>query len=397
LTARGDLKIEEPEKHHRPPEQAGRSPSRRRFWLRRAGVLMVVLLLWLTWSIGGALTAPGTDTTAARLAEWGRFHGLGWAVNGLEQMQYKANAPKVGGSVAGGIPRIAPTQPAASKPTAPSTSVAPPAPVRPQAQPPLPDEGTWQPLVSLHGKPAIRAAFLRPDAQHTSYLTGVTLLDQNLVRMTLHPGYKVPGDAGLSQPSSVPQSERDALVATFNSGFTMLDANGGYWQSGKTVVPLRQGAASMVFSKDGQMDVVKWNAGNPGPDVAAVRQNLVLLVDHGAITPEVDSTTRGLWGWTLGNKTYVWRSAVGVRKDGSVVFAAGASMSVRTLANVMHDAGAERAMELDINPDWTNFITYTHPSKGVAVPHMLTKDEQPNPSRYLQPSSRDFVAVSVRR
>jgi hypothetical protein len=53
-------------------------------------------------------------------------------------------------------------------------------------------------------------------------------------------------------------------------------------------------------------------------------------------------------------------------------------------------------MELDINPAWTNFITYTHPSKGVAVPHMLTKDEQPNPYRYLQPSSRDFISVSAR-
>src|SRR5450759_1858143 len=70
--------------------------------MRRIGVLVVVLLLWLTWSIGGALTAPGTDTTAARLAEWGRFHGLGWAVTSLEEVQYKANPPKVGGSVAAG-------------------------------------------------------------------------------------------------------------------------------------------------------------------------------------------------------------------------------------------------------------------------------------------------------
>jgi hypothetical protein len=53
-------------------------------------------------------------------------------------------------------------------------------------------------------------------------------------------------------------------------------------------------------------------------------------------------------------------------------------------------------MELDINQSWTNFITYTHPRNGVAVPHMLTKDEHPNPYRYLQPSSRDFVAVLTR-
>jgi hypothetical protein len=130
--------------------------------------------------------------------------------------------------------------------------------------------------------------------------------------------------------------------------------------------------------------------------VAAVRQNLGLLVDNGVITPDVDSATTSTWGYTLGNKTYVWRSAVGVRQDGSLVFVVGASMSVRTLANIVHDAGAVRAMELDINPQWTNFMTYTHPGKGQVVPKMLTKDEQPNPYRYLQQSSRDFVAVLAR-
>src|SRR5665647_3262990 len=271
-----------------------------------------------------------------------------------------------------------------------------PAPIPPQAQPPLRDEGVWQPLISVHGKPAVLAAFLRPDSQHTSYLIGVAWLDQRLVKLVLHPGFRVPGDSGLSQPSQVPVSQRDSLLATFNSGFTMMDANGGYWQDGKTAVPLRSGAASMVFYKDGHVDVVKWSAAAPGPDVAAVRQNLGLLVDHGTISPDVNSTTTRTWGKTVGNPTFVWRSALGIRKDGTLVFVVGASLSVHTLANIVHDAGAVRAMELDINKSWTNFITYSHPSKGVAVPHMLTKDEHPNPYRYLQPSSRDFVAVLAR-
>ena len=395
MTARGDLKLEHPDRQ-RPSGRRVPGVTRRRFWVRRAGVLIVILLLWLTWSIGGALTAPGTDTTTARLAEWGRFHGLGWVVSSLEQVQYKANPPKVGGNVAGGIPRISASRPPPSQPARPASYLSPPAPIPPQAQPTLAEEGTWQPLVNVHGQPAIRAAFLRPDSQHTSYLVGVAWLNQKLVTMVLHPGYKVPGNSGLSQPSQVAQPERNALVATFNSGFTINDANGGYWQDGQSVVPLRSGAASMVLYKDGHMDVVRWNAATTGPDVAAVRQNLALLVDNGSINPDVDSTNTSLWGATIGNKTYVWRSAVGVRKDGSLVFVVGSSMSVRTLANIVHDAGAVRAMELDINPDWTNFITYTHPSQGVAVPHMLTKDEQPNPYRYLQPSSRDFVAVLAR-
>jgi hypothetical protein len=357
---------------------------------------MVVLLLWPAWSISAALAAPGTDSPTARLAEWGRFNGLGWVISDLEQIQYRANPPKVGGSLAGGIPRIAASRPTSRQPIRPSSNLAPPSPIPPQAQPSLPGEGSWQSLISLKGEPAIRAAFLRPDAQHTSYLVGVAWLNQKLVKMALHPGYRVPGDSGLAQPSSVPDSQRNRLLATFNSGFTMNDANGGYWQDGQTAVPLRNGAASMVLHKDGHVDVVKWNGANPGPDVAAVRQNLGLLVDHGAITPDVNSTTTSTWGATVGNATYVWRSAVGIRKDGSLVFVVGASMSVKTLANIVHGAGAVRAMELDINQSWTNFITYTHPSNGVAVPQMLTKNEHPNPYRYLQPSSRDFVAVLAR-
>ena len=375
----------------RPHPSLGHGASRS-LWLRSVGFLLVVLVSWLAWSVGGALTAGGTDSTATRLADWARFHGLGWAVGDTHS---KASLSKADGRRAAAIPTVSPSQPGSSHPTRPMllSYLAPPAPVPPQAQPAAPDEGLWQPLVSLHGQTVIRAAFLRPDAQFTNARVGVAWLNQKLAKMVLHPGYTAPGGSGWSQPSQVPSSQRDSLLATFNSGFLMPAAQGGYWQDGATAMPLRRGAASMVLYKDGHVDVVRWNAATPGPDVAAVRQNLTLLVENGSITADVDNAS---WGATLGGGTYVWRSAVGIRRDGALVFAVGPSMSARTLANIMHGAGAVRAMELDINPEWTNFITYTHPSQGAAVPHMLTRDEQPNPYRYLQPSSRDFVAVLAR-
>jgi hypothetical protein len=399
MTTRSDYQIDTPPQDRRPRRNGASRPTRRRIWMRRAGVVMVVVLLWLTWSVGGALMAPGTDTTSARLAEWARFNGMGWAVDELEQVQYKLDPPKVGGSLAGGIPEISKTRPTPSPGTGSSrttSSLDVLAPIPPQAQPALPEEGVWQTLVSVHGQPAIRAAFLRPDATHTSYLVGVAWLNQKLVKMVLHPGFTVPGGSGWSQPFDVPTSQRDSLLATFNSGFTMVDANGGYWQDGQSAAPLRKGAASMVLYKDGHLDVVRWSSPTPGPDVAAVRQNLGMLVENGKISPDVDSTTTRTWGKTVGNATFVWRSALGIRKDGSLVFVVGASMSVHTLANIVRDAGAVNAMELDINKAWTNFITYTHPSAGVAVPHMLNSNAHPNPYRYLQPSSRDFVAVHAR-
>lgn len=82
----------------------------RRFRIVRAAALgLAVLLVASTGaSIAPALTAPGTDSVAARLAEWGRDHGLGWAVTLLERVQYAKDAPTVGGSIAGGLPTVAP-------------------------------------------------------------------------------------------------------------------------------------------------------------------------------------------------------------------------------------------------------------------------------------------------
>ncbi len=407
------------------PRKATRHPRRRRL-LRIVGLLAAVVFLWLALSLGPALTAPGTDPIDARVAEWARSNGMSFVVDALEQVQYAMFPPRVGGTVQGGIPDASPivgelapgesgspssapsVPPESPSPSAPpSPSLAPtaspsptpfpaPDPIQPMVSPALPGEGVWKTLVLLHGQPAIRVAYLRPDAQHTSYLVAVAWMDQNLVSMVQHPGFLQPGGTGWSQPDEVPASQRDALLATFNSGFRLADANGGYWQDGKTAAPLRDGAASMVFYKDGHVDVVKWSASMLGPDVTAVRQSLVLLVDNGAITPAVTSRSQAAWGLTFTGAASVWRTAVGVRADGSLVFVVGPAMDVQTLAKIVLAAGAVRAMQLDINYSWTNFMTYSHPSHGVAVPHMINSDARPNPYRYLYPSSRDFVAVMAR-
>ncbi|HEX7536346.1 MAG TPA: hypothetical protein VF391_05010, partial [Dermatophilaceae bacterium] len=103
MTSQGEVQVKHPEEDRRPSRsEVSVSASRRqrhRFWVRRAGVVLVVVLLWLAWSIGGALAAPGTDSTSARLAEWARFNGLGWVVNNLEQAQYKLDPPQIGGKL----------------------------------------------------------------------------------------------------------------------------------------------------------------------------------------------------------------------------------------------------------------------------------------------------------
>lgn len=223
----------------------------------------------------------------------------------------------------------------------------------------------------------------------------VVWMDPHLARFDLHPGFDVPGPV-TGATDHLTGSQRGSVLATFNSGFTMVDARGGYWQKGTTKRALRVGAASMVFTTSGGLDVRTWQGGEPGGNIVAVRQNLDLLVNHARITPAVSDPSSTAWGKTVGNRAFVWRSAVGVRADGSVVFVVGPALSVATLANLAHAAGAVRAMELDINQDWTNYLLYHHLVSGGVQPAKLTPDEVPNPHRYLASSSRDFVAVLPR-
>ena len=130
-----------------------------------------------------------------------------------------------------------------------------------------------------------------------------------------------------------------------------------------------------------------------------MRQNLALIVDNGQPAAGLPDNTDGAWGATVGNKTFVWRSGVGVDANGALVYVAGPSLSAVTLAVLLQRAGAVRAMELDINPDWTTayYFTSADPNNATAViGNKLLPDMSRAGDRYLQPGERDFH-VMLRR
>ena len=114
---------------------------------------------------------------------------------------------------------------------------------------------------------------------HTSYLTGVAWMSHTL-RFVLHPGFQDPGTAGMSEPAQITTSQLPGLLASFNGGFKLKDAQGGYYDHGHTVGTLVAGAASFVVYKDGHATVGTWGSDvTMTPDVAFVRQNLA-AADH---------------------------------------------------------------------------------------------------------------------
>jgi hypothetical protein len=363
-----------------------------------AGVLAVFLFL-TSYSLYGALSAPGNMNTQARVAEWARAHGMGWAVTWLENQQYQDNKPKTGGTLS--PQQLADLAPPSATPTLAKNEHVLPA-MKPFVPNPAPGEGDWQPTVVVNGVPVIQTAKLRSDPQHLQYLSAVAWMDHTHASFLLHPGSQQPGSpASYNQTDHLSGNQLTNLIATWNGAFLLNpnDAHGGFYLNGKTYGTLVPGQASEVFYKDGSMNVGSWGSG-PGlqmdPNVVGVRQNLQLLVDNGQINPSVNSEDKKLWGVTVKNAYFVWRSGIGITKDGDIVYAIGPALSVDTLAELLQRAGAQRAMELDINQEWVSYMTYdgskdpTNPVSTKLVDFARTE------RRYFSTEERDFVAVYSR-
>jgi len=384
----------------RRPSSRPRAYRRRRspwvYWLRRGLVAGVcVLLVATTWSIVGALRAPGDDDASVKLAEWARDHWLGPVVTAAEAVQYRLNPPQTGGTpdtsqLASGAAEN--TNASKKVGTSPGASVVPlQARLSTPVTPALPGEGVFVPAASTKAGPLVQFTYVRPDTVHTSYLTGVAWMSHTL-HFVLHPGFQDPGTTGMSQPAQITTAQLPGLLASFNGGFKLKDAQGGYYDHGHTVGALVAGAASFVIYKDGHATVGTWGTDvKMAPDVAFVRQNLQPLITGGVVAPNLDANVQSNWGATVGGGYAVWRSGIGVTASGDLVYAGGDALSVGSLADILHRAGAVTAMQLDINKAWVSFMAYSH-SGGTATPHKLGSFQRPA-DRYLSPTSRDFVAV----
>ncbi len=386
-------------------------PTRARLWLRRMAFVMIIALVPIGWSYGAALSTPGGGGIGLRSVEWIRGHGGAGLVVAAENFWYSHHAPPKGGKPPPGyIP--APTSQAGGGTGTGSNHtlltstgmpyLPPPAPIVPIVSPALPGEGDWTPIGrDVGGVPAAYKASIRPDPAATSVVAGIAWMDPKLLSAKLFAGPQDPGGTGWKYMAPIPTDLQPSLVTAFNSGFRMQDANGGFYAYGRTGVPLVNGAASFVIYNNGTVNVGTWGTGSfrLGPTVAAVRQNLTLIVNSGAPLPGLASDTYTQWGTTLGNKVLVWRSGIGVTANGALVYVAGDYLSVASLANVLAHAGAVRAMEMDINSDWTSFFSFDPASGQPAQPSNATKllpDMVQATTLYFQPWQRDFIAMFAR-
>ncbi|MHB2027895.1 MAG: phosphodiester glycosidase family protein [Acidimicrobiales bacterium] len=379
--------------------QSFRRRRRRRMII---GSILAVAMIWVCISLGGALLNQSLGSSLpARFAEWTRQHGGASIVNWAENEWYSHNAPPVGGTLAKGVIKVPVRSAAVVNSSVPHLPM--PAPMKPFASPPLPGEGQWSPVGRrVDGVPAIYVTSLRPDKVHTSYVVGVAWMDTKLLRATLYSGSWIPGGGPYPFTAPIKDVAARSLIAAFNAGFLMNDANGGYYTDHKMIIPLRAGAASFVVYKNGSSNIVAWAPHEKvSSDIVSVRQNLDLLVNNSHQVPGLKANDTSKWGLTLGNAVYVWRSGLGITADGALVYVGGPGLNITDLANLLVRAGAVRAMELDINTDWVNY-SYYNPSTplGLATPNngqVLVNGMTGTPARYFQSWwARDFITMSAR-
>ncbi len=386
-----------------PPAGKVRFRRTRRFFRRRTvrivSAVIALFLLFVMFSAGQAAFRNNGQGVSANLAEWARDHYLGPVVTFGEWLSY--NPPPKGGkppfSLA--VPSgeaVSPSKPVkgngkkAFVPDIPAT-------LKSLAGSSIAGEGQWRVAEKVNGEPAILTTFLR-DATYTSEVNGIASIDQRLVKFSLRPGTEDPGPADWGVPNYIPTGQRTGLLATFNGGFKLDSAGGGFYLNGIYHGSLVNGAASVVYYKSGEIKIGEWGRDfTMNSSIAGVRQNLKLLVDHGKVAADANSDVMSNWGATLGGGYYVWRSGIGITKDGRVVYVYGPALNAQDLGELLQRAGAVEGMQMDINPAWMKFDYYQAKGKpGDPTPVPLLPTQQPSPYSYYTPSTRDFTAVYAR-
>lgn len=346
----------------------------------------------------GHVNGPRNVGIGVATVEWVRAHGGNPLVSEIENIYYTLNAPSKGGPALKKLPQVGVADAeaeakAGAEGEADSAAYRPP-PIKPVIHPALKGEGVWKPAGAKAGpEPPVLLTTFRSDPEYPQFVAGVAWIDAEKTHLAYVPGLAEPPELENRGPAEVPSKLRQRVVATFNGGFPLETSNAGLVYRGEVLAPMVNGIATVVEYRDGRIDIVKWESGeHVNPRIAFAKQNLPPIIYEGKLNPNLSDGPE--WGATVNNATRVWRSGLGIDARGNLIYAAANWQTVGSLAEILQRAGAVRAIELDINEDWTSFITYRHP--GAVEPSNLLPEMYRPPERYLTPDERDFFAVYLK-
>ena len=244
--------------------------------------------------------------------------------------------------------------------------------------PKLDNEGIWtgENIPSFPNQMVAAHTFIRPDRTRAYAVATVLQIDLSKISIGAVAGTQEPGGlVGRPGSGKIPREIWDTgiLLAAFTGGFQFRDGGYGMIVGDNTIIPLENNVGTLVAYKNGAVKIFNYQGEDLGPDVAMVRQNCPILVENGKSTVD-NQTFRDAWQSVASYNVYTVRSALGLNKDGNLIYIIAKSTTDKTLADAMIMAGAVNAIELDLNPFWVRFNWFEYLGVGKYQTRKLTDD-----------------------
>lgn len=269
-------------------------------------------------------------------------------------------------------------------------------------------DGVWVPMADPRRptEPSMMAkTLLHPDASRPWAELFVVAFDLARVRISLVPGTVEPRPnvveaRDLERPGLIPKAHHDALLAAFNGGFKTQHGHYGLGLRGTTVVKARPLSCTIASYADGSLriathksiaqDEAEWTWWRQGPPC---------VYEDDRMHPSLwDAETRG-WGAALGGETVIRRSAVGVNREGNILFVGVSNhTTARAMADGMQHAGASDVAQLDVNWSFPKIVLFRQGEKGRLEAESAFKGFIVDKKELLYTASRrDFFYVHRQR
>jgi hypothetical protein len=296
-------------------------------------------------------------------------------------------------------------------------------------EPAMPGEGIWvkEDMSAGHSQADyIYRTFYRPSSDFPNAIVYMMLVNMKHISAKLYLGSAEPYKG--QSPSRIEESLQPSLLAVTNALWpTRHSGPGGVIFRGEVMKEMAPGVATIVFFKNGAVDIVEWNDKIPVTEVQDARQLQHLIAKDGKIVTtlvrrgQILSAEIGLgslldeaqpviavpasapgekptykMNFTSGDLWFLaTRSAFGIRPDGNLVFAVGHHINTSDLAKGLVLAGCVRAIHADANPGNAVGVLYSTDGNGKIVKKdkLSPRQDKSTLERYTKGSyPKDFVA-----
>ena len=260
----------------------------------------------------------------------------------------------------------------------------------------LSGEGQWSSYIQdPTGRVVAYRTYLQPDPKRPFTVAAVVAMDLANTRLHFLLGSqepKSPVETDRSGRIPVEDLKPGVLLAVFNGGFKANQGHFGVMVDRVTVIPPRPGLGVIAIYAGGQVRMGAWGTEiSSTPDMLAWRQNGPLIVQDGQVNPRTAELDPESWGYAVGGSTATWRSGIGLSADGrTLLYAAAPDIALPALASALQAAGADQALQMDINDYWVHFDAILSTDTGLLAQGLLDEMQRLDDQRYLKSSIRDF-------